>query len=217
MAFTSNDYTAIRTGINNSAATIVPDIIKIVRPATVVDFGCGEGRWLAEFARHGATVAGYDGHPGDNLVIPDDTYHRTDLATATIDLTETYDLALCLEVAEHLPSHRADWLINLLCTAAKTILFSAAIPGQGGLNHINEQWPDYWQARFADHNYQMSGALRWLWWDRVPLPVESWYAQNIMLCVETSELKARPELQPLFDGPGCQPHAVVHPITWLHR
>ena len=90
---------------------------------------------------------------------------------------------------------------------APVVLFSAAIPGQGGVGHKNEQWPDYWANRFATHGYSVSGALRWRIWndDRV----ENWYRQNLLLAA------ADPGKLPsvVFDTP----ISVVHPVLWNSR
>jgi 2-polyprenyl-3-methyl-5-hydroxy-6-metoxy-1,4-benzoquinol methylase len=61
-----------------------------------------------------------------------------------LDLEKEFDLVVSLEVAEHLPASAADQFVNTLVKHGKKILFSAAIPGQGGQDHLNEQWPDYW-------------------------------------------------------------------------
>ena len=51
----------------------------------------------------------------------------------------TFDLAISLEVAEHPPEEFAEPLVERLVTAAPFVLFSAAIPEQGGIHHVNEQ------------------------------------------------------------------------------
>jgi SAM-dependent methyltransferase len=62
-----------------------------------------------------------------------------------------FDLAYCFEVAEHVPAHFADRLVSHLVNSAKTVVFTAAPPGQGGTGHVNEQPRDYWIERFARH------------------------------------------------------------------
>lgn len=217
MAFSAADYDPIRDGMIRSAQTVVPEIVRILKPASVVDIGCGMGVWLAEFARLGVPrVRGYDGHDGSRLDIPADRYVQVDLATKNV-IDGRYHLALCLEVAEHLPSERADWIVDTLTTLAPAVLFSAAVPGQGGQGHVNEQWPEYWVPRFNDRGFKVSGALRWKWWGQVPHAIEPWYAQNLLLAVDEDLLSERPLLQPYFRSWGDAPHAVVHPFyrgTW---
>lgn len=57
---------------------------------------------------------------------------------APIELHRRFDLVLCLEVAEHLPASAADTLVRSLTGLGNVIAFSAAIPFQGGANHVNE-------------------------------------------------------------------------------
>jgi SAM-dependent methyltransferase len=217
MAFDAQDYDPIRAGMVRSAATVVPEIVRLVEPASVVDVGCGQGVWLAEFARQGCRVQGYDGHDGARLDISPDQYATVDLNTVQrLGFPVDADLAVCLEVAEHLSAQRAEWLVETLCQV-DIVLFSAAVPRQGGQGHINEQWPDYWAQIFYRNHFAVSGALRWRWWNLVPENIEVWYAQNILLCVRDSALPSRPALSDLFDSEATGPHPIVHPYYWVNR
>ena len=113
-------------------------------------------------------------------------------------------------MAEHLDPSRAASFVSDLCALAPVVLFSAAVPGQGGTHHVNEQWPGYWQDLFAVEGYLMSGALRWLIWndDRV----ENWYRQNLMVCARSGYQPAE-----LFHGAGTYPYPVVHPVLYDAR
>lgn len=218
MAFSLEDYDPVRPGMIRSAATVVPEILRLIDPARVVDVGCGQGVWLAEFERHGCKVHGFDGHDGSRLDIAREDYTQVDLDTVTT-LDGFHDLAVCLEVAEHLVPGRAGWLVRGLCGLADVVLFSAAIPGQGGHNHVNEQWPDYWAGLFEQAGFTVSGALRRLWWDDVPDAIEPWYAQNMLLCVREEALMQWPTglLAPLFAVDACDAWPMVHPFYWEHR
>jgi len=88
------------------------------------------------------------------------------------------DLALCLEVAEHLPEHVAKALVKLLCVYSDTILFGAAIPNQGGTGHINEQWQTYWEKLFNENGF---GAAEVQPDIRNNPEIEMWYKNNIVL------------------------------------
>lgn len=205
--YDSGFYEEVRDGAARSAAAVVPMLVDTFKPTTVIDVGCGEGWWGYQFALHGCTVTGVDGH-AEATVLPAG-YLRHDLRTDLPSLGR-YDLAVCLEVAEHLPPERAPGLIADLCDLADTVVFSAAIPGQGGTGHVNEQWPEYWCTKFGQHDYAVSGALRWLIWsdDRV----ENWYRQNLLVATKT------PGRWPdLFTGLGFVPVAVVHPILFDAR
>ena len=92
-----------------------------------------------------------------------------------------YDLAISLEVAEHLPEKRAISFIEDLCNLSNVVLFSAAIPNQGGDNHINEQWQSYWYGLFRDNNYLGFDIIRHQVWNDEQ--VKSWYKQNCLIYV----------------------------------
>jgi hypothetical protein len=168
----------------------VPHVLRKVRPRSVVDVGCARGAWLKVFAEHGAEVVqGLDGHYVDasNLLIGEANFTPVDLVeTIKGDLSPVmekadghYDLAVCLEVAEHLPESSASDLVRTLTTLAPIVLFSAAVPGQGGVGHINEQWPGYWKSRFEEHRFQRLDPIRRRIWKNQR--VHWWYRQNIFL------------------------------------
>jgi hypothetical protein len=90
-----------------------------------------------------------------------------------------FDLGLCLEVAEHLTAAAGDELVRQLCRGCSVVAWSAAIPGQGGHGHLNEQWPSYWQERFAAHGWLLVDPWRSTLWHEPG--VEPWYAQNLLL------------------------------------
>lgn len=208
MTFTDSVYDNIRDGCIRSARAVVPLVMQLFSPRTVLDVGCGEGWWLAAFAEYGCDVVGIDRSSTD-LAIPEDRFVGFDLATdGNFDLGP-FDLVVCLEVAEHLPAERAEWLVDTLCRHADTVLFSAAPPGQGGFGHINEQWPDYWVPRFERQGFSVSGALRWPLWNRVPREVEVHYVQNLFVC-----MKHPSDAPELFEGSASAPLPVIHPHMW---
>src|SRR5205085_7165879 len=123
----------------------------------------------------------------------------------------TFDLAICLEVAEHLPETAATALVASLASLAPIVLFSAAIPFQGGTDHRNEQWPQYWFDRFAVHHYVAIDCLRPHLWNKAEVDV--CYAQNAVLLAREDALAAFPALSGFYaSGP---PRALVHPALYL--
>jgi hypothetical protein len=160
-------------------------IIEITNPTSVVDFGCGIGIWLAAFQERGVTdIHGVDGDwvKLDSLVIPRERFTHADLANArqaTARLGRRFDLALSLEVAEHLPPESADQFVAALVSMSDVVCFSGAIPKQRGFQHVNEQWQSYWAKKFNAHGYMAFDLIRpRLLAHRDILP---FYRQNIVL------------------------------------
>ena len=173
-------------GALRAARAVIPIVLDLSPAKTVVDFGCGRGTWLRACLETGVeTVLGLDGHyvNQDTLLIDRDQFRAVDLGEP-IRLEGGFDLALCLEVAEHLPARSARTLVQSLTDAASVILFSAAVPGQGGTSHVNEQWPLYWERLFAERGMRKYDVVRPLIWrDRSICP---WYRQNIYIYTNNS-------------------------------
>jgi SAM-dependent methyltransferase len=175
---------------------VVPIAMEMIQPRSVVDVGCGTGTWLREFLNCGAaSVHGIDGDYVDRerLEIPRDCFTPFDLRSGTFEC-ERKDLAICLEVAEHLPMRSSNQLIRSLVKASQIVMFSAAVPGQGGTDHINEQWPSYWRKIFANHGYEPVDAIR----PRILQnhKIEWWYRQNIMVFASKEALDRHPDWLP---------------------
>ena len=162
---------------------IVPEIKRLLDPKSVVDFGCGIGTFLSVFKSLGVRdILGIDGSWTNKELlykyISPEEFKEFDLEKE-IKLDKKYDLALCLEVAEHLSEDAAEIIVQNLVNSGQVILFSAAIPFQGGQNHVNEQWLTYWEEKFARHNYVMLDILRPIFWDNSE--IYWWYKQNMVL------------------------------------
>lgn len=200
-----------------SAREAVPVVLEHVRAASVVDVGCGMGIWLAEFKARG--VEDYLGIDGayvhrEKLLIDPSRFRSRDLARP-FDVGRRFDLAVSLEVAEHVPKESAASFVASLTALAPVVLFSAAIPYQGGTGHINEQWPEYWHEKFAHHDYVVVDCLRTrLWKSPTIMP---WYPQNMFFFVERKRLGEYPLLAAEFARVGPYPPlASVHPNIYLH-
>jgi SAM-dependent methyltransferase len=212
--YTSEFFRAKTEGSLRSARTVVPIVMELLKPGSVVDVGCGRGTWLSVFAEHGiADVVGVDGDYVDRrtLLIPPDRFVAHDLTTP-LRLHRTFDLVVSLEVAEHLPVACAGEFVASLTSLGSAVLFSAAVPGQGGTHHVNERWQDYWAALFAQRGYGVVDCVRWTVWARHD--VEPWYAQNTLLYVTPERLRTQPALLGMR-RPGLDELAVVHPALYL--
>ncbi|TMJ41769.1 MAG: methyltransferase domain-containing protein [Alphaproteobacteria bacterium] len=144
-----------------SAQRVVPELTAALPVRSVVDFGCGQGAWLSVWATAGATVVGVDGSYIDRrgLLIDPGDFYAADLA-APINLGRQFDLVQSLEVAEHLPGAKAAQFVDTLTAHGACVLFSAAVPGQGGENHVNEQPLGYWRAIFRERRLSAPADLR---------------------------------------------------------
>lgn len=173
-------YDNMCCGAFKSANIIVPLLVDFFGFYSVVDIGCGRGYWLKAFNNCGVKeIKGFDGvYNLGKLVIPNECYVPVDLATDKL-IDKKHDLAISLEVAEHLPVSKSKEFIDSLCNLSDIIVFSAAIPGQGGANHVNEQWPEYWAQLFASNGYFPVDLIRDIIWNNGD--IEFWYRQNIIV------------------------------------
>lgn len=189
----------------------MPLVLGLFPSDSVVDIGCGVGSWLRAFAECGvADIAGYDGSYVDQslLMIPPEQFNPVDLRHE-VALPGRFDLAVSLEVAEHLPDTCAHRFVGALTSAAPVVLFSAAVPGQGGTDHINEQWQDYWRALFASRDYQPVDCIRPA--IRGDQDVEFWYQQNIIAYCSPEVLRRRSDLAPVPEHISLN---LVHPTLY---
>src|SRR6266403_2824252 len=136
MSNLSNPYTAEwfdskHDGSLSSARSVLPLVFSHVRHESVVDVGCAVGAWLSVAQQLGVQrILGIDGEyvPRSKLMITE--FIAADL-TGPFAIPSKFDLAICVEVAEHLPPSSADHLVSQLTTLASVVLFSAAVPLQG--------------------------------------------------------------------------------------
>jgi SAM-dependent methyltransferase len=204
-------YSVQRQRSGRSAQEVVGLVKTLLQPESVIDVGCGIGAWLAEWRRQGVTdVLGIDGDWVDRrlLQVPEEQFLPHDL-TKPIELTREYDLVMSLEVGEHLDREHAPAFLDLLTSLAPVVLFSAAIPNQGGQHHVNERWQGDWARDFAERGFIAVDCVRPHIWDNERVQV--WYRQNIIVYVKAAALADRPELRALADASANRPISVVHP------
>jgi SAM-dependent methyltransferase len=173
-------YQYQQEGSRRSAKLVLPEIVSLLGVTSVLDIGCGVGAWLSVHRTLGVTeTVGVDGDYVDRslLQIANTDFLARDIAQP-FDLGRRFDLVECLEVAEHVPHSASETLVDNITRHGDHILFSAAVPGQGGENHINEQPLGYWRDLFEKRNYQMYDFLRPRL--RNQKAVEPWYRFNIL-------------------------------------
>jgi SAM-dependent methyltransferase len=205
-------FEQLTPGSLSSARAVLPVLFRYSRPDSVVDVGCGLGPWLKAAIELGVTDAvGIDGEYVDTtgLLIPRANYRTLDLREP-ITLNRRFDLAISLEVAEHLPICRSESFVDDLVALSDVILFSAALPYQGGTNHINEQWLEFWALIFRKHGYVPCDLLRQEVWGNPN--VEFWYSQNLVVfCTPQHARDAFPSESVALRRPLSHPH----PLTFL--
>ncbi len=160
--YSGDFYTYIDAGSRRSARVVAKILLGEMPIRSVLDVGAGHGAWAAEWRSLGVDdVTAVDGDYVDRaqLAIPPESFVPHDLATS-LDLGRRYDLVQSLEVAEHLPDSKADQFVDNLVRHGDVILFSAAVPHQGGEHHVNEQPPEYWRRKFAARGYAVFDFVR---------------------------------------------------------
>ena len=168
-------------GSYRSAQRVLSWLFARYRPQSLLDVGCGIGTWLKAAAQLGVSdLEGIEGTWSDAqpLLVEGERIHRCDLEQG-FDRGRRFDLVISLEVAEHLAPQRAEAFVRNLTAHADLVLFSAAPPHQGGIHHVNEQWPAYWQRLFKACGYAASDVLRTTLWQDPE--IEWWYRQNAVL------------------------------------
>lgn len=210
-------FREIDPGSSRSAASVVPELIQLVSPASVVDVGCGRGAWLAEFQRHGVTdVFGVDGRwvDGNQLCIPPERFLAHDLRNR-LTLDRQFDLVITLEVAEHLPPECGERFVSDLVALGPVVVFSASILDCTGPGEVNQRWPDYWAELFAKFGYAPLDCLRFKFWD--DSRIEWWYRQNMILYAAREYIAARPQWQAMRDRLPPNVLRIVHPDNYVEK
>jgi len=189
--FASHDevYDAIYSHLVNRTVqptmqVIAEDIVAYFKPASILDVGCGGGALLQSLKSRGVRGLGLEySEPALQMC------RARELMAVKFDLerdewtrNETFDVAVSTEVAGHLPEDCADRLVGLLCRAANTIIFTAAPPGQGGTDHLNEQPSEYWIGKFSRQGFMLDEPLT-LEWRRAwkARRIVSFYHENLLI------------------------------------
>jgi SAM-dependent methyltransferase len=187
-SYDASFFEYVNASARSAAERMVPLLQQPLIPSSVLDVGCGQGAWLAVWHSHGVDdVFGVDGAYVDRskLLFAPERFCAHDLQQP-FDLGRSFSLVQCLEVAEHLPASSAEALIDSLVRHGEVIVFSAAPPGQGGHQHVNERSYDYWRALFSQRGYLALDFLR----PRIlsDAAIDPWYRYNTLLYVSRDTL-----------------------------
>ncbi len=134
------DYLEMKnsTGPNNkkSAQVISRLLMDAISPKSVLDIGCGIGIWLNEFKKLKGVekVQGIDGEWVLNTPLD---INRDEIEIYNFESSDSkincignfkYDLAICLEMAEHVSCAKSNFIVDTLIKASDVIYFSEATP-----------------------------------------------------------------------------------------
>ena len=217
VTYSKSFFSAQQQGSRRSAEVVIPLAMATLNPTSVVDVGCGVGAWLSVFRDHGVTdVLGIDGSyvQPQCLQIPRASFRPHDLRQP-LRLDRVFDLVVSLEVAEHLPASCSGVFIDTLTRLGPVILFSAAIPYQGGAHHLNEQWPGYWAELFEQRGYRVIDCLRRRIWNN--RNVDWCYAQNILIFARPESIERNPALERGLAETHPSQLDLVHPLKYMEQ
>jgi SAM-dependent methyltransferase len=197
-------YEYQRAGALRSARLLLPLLHRHLTIQSVLDIGCGAGAWLQAHQESGVDdILGLDGSYLDpSMLLIDRACFRPADITQRLELGRSYDLIQCLEVAEHVPASAGSVLVDNLVRHGSLVLFSAAVPGQGGKGHINERPLAYWRDMFAERKFRAFDFLRPRIADEGG--IEWWYRYNTLLYVQEDAVDRLPaELRRAEIAPGA--------------
>ncbi|MBC7934606.1 MAG: methyltransferase domain-containing protein [Rhizobacter sp.] len=209
-------YAELNDGSYLSAKKILPVINELFKPASVVDIGCGVGYWVKVWKDDLQVndVLGIEGtYMTQDLYELDKQYLMTADLKMPLTLPKKYDLVMSMEVAEHIPEDHADIFIKNLVDAGDIILFSAAIKGQLGTYHINEQMPEYWAEKFKKHNYKVVDFIRPAIWNDTSIAY--WYRQNTLLFIKEERVNEFPQLKKAAEITDAAYLTRIHPEKYF--
>ena len=174
-----------------SSATRLPSSLcllsafgKLGIPKSMIDLGCGPGHLVQIADSLGVWAEGYDiSLPKEEVHMPGrSTLYQADITD--MDIPDPAELVLCWEVMEHLEPYFAEPVCDVLSNITEgTLLFSAAVPGQGGAGHVNERPHKYWIDLLAKRGFvyvwPVTEALRGEWLQLAPSAY--WYGRNLLV------------------------------------
>lgn len=216
-AYSSDFYAYNNRVALTSARTVVPHVAALLAPGSVLDVGCGVGAWCQVWLENGADeVTGADGDyvERERLLIGTERFIAANLAQP-FNAGARFDLVMSLEVAEHVPEAHADTFVANLIRHGDVVMFSAAVPGQGGEFHVNERPLGYWREKFAVHGYECFDPIRPLLRDDAD--VAPWYRFNTLLYVARPLVSALPSAILASRVDPARPVPDDSPLWWKLR
>jgi cyclopropane fatty-acyl-phospholipid synthase-like methyltransferase len=126
-----------------------------MNPKNVIDVGCAIGDFVKWFENHQVESVGIEGSHGARKYAMTDKILYFDIRIPLIneEFRFNFDLAMSIEVAEHIEPQYADVYVKNLTMMSENLLLTIAGPGQKGHSHVNLQPMTYWDGLFAKFNY----------------------------------------------------------------
>ena len=188
--YNASYYEHVEDAAVASAPGIATTIVETFDPADLLDVGCGTGAMMEAIRDLGPSVKGLEyssaalelckkrGLDVTRFDIENDSHPFPD---------RRFDVVISMEVAEHLPASVADRYVNVLCQSSDHVVFTAATPGQGGQDHINEQPREYWLEKFDAREFTVQDDLTETWRQKWRAGnVTHWYWKNLMVLKKMS-------------------------------
>ena len=210
-------FAEVHDRLQYAAGRLFEIVQRHLKAGSVLDVGCGTGDFLFQARKRGiADAFGIEGTwAADSAFLLEPDRRRLMDLERPFDLGRTFDLVITLEVAEHLSARAAAGFVESLARHGDFVLFSAAIPHQGGINHVNEQWPGYWAAQFAARGFACLAFIRWEVWEDELLPF--YYRQNLFLYARKTALAGDPRIVAPFPPGPAKLAPVVHPTLYRKK
>ena len=200
-----------------SATRLISLSLPWLKPRSVLDVGCGRGAWLRHWLLEGVEdVFGVDGDFIDRSELHFDVsrFQPHDLELP-LDLGRRFDLVQSLEVAEHLSPSTSEDFVKSLTLHGDIVLFSAAVPGQGGEHHVNERPLSYWRDLFGNQGYRCFDCIRSA--ILTESAIRPWYRYNSLLYVNEIAVADLPSNIRATEVPPNAPIADLAPLSWRLR
>ncbi len=162
---------------------------------SLIDLGCATGHYLFYALKEGVSdVLGVEGSPAafSNLLVDKKYIIQHDLRKP-LNLNRKYDIALSIEVAEHIDKKYSDVYLKSMCDCSDLIIFTAATPNQGGKCHVNEQPHKWWIEKFKKHSFRFDKKMTDLLRRKIKENAEAgkfivfWLEPNIMVFCRESK------------------------------
>lgn len=172
------DYDQIESEEKQFANRLATWIKENINPKKVVDIGCGPGTYVYSLRDNGINAYGYD---IDDRVDGKDYLKKLSL----FEINDKSDVVICLEVAEHIETSLSDSIVDSIIRNVNDdgmIIWTAAIPGQGGVGHINCQTKEYWEEKFISRGFHRDCAIESNLLEYIRSgPYMEWFLQNLMI------------------------------------